>query len=45
MVHDPRLPCEGSQGAVHLVVLVEMLQETLVDGVQVREKMSLTGYF
>jgi hypothetical protein len=30
---------------VHLVVLVEMLQETLVDGVQVREKMSLTGYF
>ena len=45
MVHDPRSPCEGSRRAVHLVVLVEMLQETLVDGVQVREKMSLTGYF
>jgi hypothetical protein len=29
----PRSPCEGSQGAVHPVTLVEMLQETLVDGV------------
>jgi hypothetical protein len=38
MVHDPRSPCEGSRGAVHLVVLVEVLQETLVDGVQVDEE-------
>jgi hypothetical protein len=40
MVHDPRSPCEESQEAVHLVVLVEMLQETLVDGVQVDDKKS-----
>jgi hypothetical protein len=31
----PPSPCEGSQEAVHPVVLVEMLQETLVDGVRV----------
>jgi hypothetical protein len=31
----PPSPCEGSRGAVHPVILVEMLQETLVDGVQV----------
>jgi hypothetical protein len=40
MVHDPRSPCEESQEAVHLVVLVEMLQETLVDGAQVDDKKS-----
>jgi hypothetical protein len=35
MVHDPRSPGEGNRGAAHPVILVEMLQETLVDGVQV----------
>lgn len=43
MVHDPRSPCEGSRRAVHLVVLVEMLQETLVDGVQVTTRKSFTA--
>jgi hypothetical protein len=35
MVHEPRSPNEGDRGAVHLVILVEILQETLADGVQV----------
>ncbi len=43
MVHDPRSPCEGSWRAVHLVVLVEKLQETLVDGVQVTTRKSFTA--
>jgi hypothetical protein len=43
-VHDPRLPSEGNRGAVHLVILVEILQETLVDGVQVDDRKSFTGF-
>ena len=31
-VHDPRSPCEGSQEAVHPVIPLETLRETLVDG-------------
>ncbi len=38
VVHGPRAPCEGSWRAVHLVVLVEMLQETLFDGVRVDDE-------
>jgi hypothetical protein len=34
VVHDPRSPSEGNRGAVHPVILVEILQETLVDGVR-----------
>jgi hypothetical protein len=30
----PRSPCEGSQEAVHSVVLVAIHQETLIDGTQ-----------
>ena len=43
MVHDPRSPCEGSRRAVHLVVLVEKLQETLVDGVRVTTRKSFAA--
>ena len=31
VVHDPRTPCEGSQGAVHSVIPLETLRETRVD--------------
>ena len=37
-MHDPRSPCEGSQGAVHPVILAESIQETLVDGSQVDDE-------
>jgi len=42
-VHDPRSPCEGSQGGVHPVVLVGILQETLIDGILVPTRKSFTG--
>ena len=36
-MHDPRSPCEGSQGAVHPVIPLEILREPLVDRVQVND--------
>ena len=38
MVHGPSSPSEGKRGAVHLVVLAEIIQETLVDGIQVNDE-------
>jgi hypothetical protein len=37
-VHDPRSPCEGSQGAVHPVIPLEILREPLVDRVQINDE-------
>ena len=39
-MHDPRSPSEGREGAVHLVILVEILQETLADGVRQDDEQS-----
>ena len=38
VVHDPRSPCEGSQGAVHPVIPLEILREPLVDRVQINDE-------
>jgi hypothetical protein len=43
MVHDRRSAGEGDKGAVHLVILVEILQETLVDRVEVCDEEIVHG--